>query len=88
MEHLECLQVSLKLLQGSRGDNRRFSKCFTASSLLHTYQVFNSKAAEVICIPFDLCIFIFFLKQDYLIEVYCHVKLHEDFFGALLFLQF
>lgn len=49
MQHLGCLLVFFK---SKRGDNRRFSKCFTASLLVPTHHGFNSKAAEVISIPF------------------------------------
>lgn len=56
MQHLDCLLFSFKLLEILRGDNLRFSKCFTALfSLPHHRQRFNSKAAQVI---FHLLIFL------------------------------
>lgn len=63
MQHLGCLQFSSKSLL--RGDNRRFSKCFTASLLFPTHHGFNSKAAQVISMHL-----ISASLQDYLIQVY------------------
>lgn len=71
-------------LQVSRGSYCRFSKCSTASLFLPTHQGFNSKAAEVISIPFDSYIFTTLpsLLHDW---TGITMSVHEDFSLVLYF---